>query len=92
VAHVVCDQVSPGLRDSEVIAAIKDLYGRRHFLRVERDFLAREKGRQYLPVGLVHVDRRSGAVLIELPQEAETGANRLWVRPEDLLDPIEAPA
>ena len=92
MAHIVCEQVSPGLRDSEVIAAVKDFHGRRHFIRVERDFLTTEKGRQYLPVGLVHVDRKTGAVLVELPHEAETGANRLWVRPEDLLDPIEAPA
>jgi hypothetical protein len=92
MAHVVCEQVSPGLRESEVIVAIKDQSGRRHFIRVERDFLTMDKGKSYLPVGLVHVDPKSRAVLLELPHEAETGANRLWVRPEDLLDQIEAPA
>jgi hypothetical protein len=93
MALVVCDQVSPGLRASERSVAIKDVYRHRQFLRVEADFLTPGKGgKQYITVGVVHVDPRTKAVLIELPHESDAGVNRLWVRAEDLLEPVEAPA
>jgi hypothetical protein len=81
------------MRPSERTVAVKDVYGRRHFLPADADFLTPGKGgRCYITVGLVHVDRKSKAVLIELQQEAYSGAHRLWVRPEDFLEPIETPA
>ena len=39
---------------------------------------------------VVHVDPKTHCVLIELPHEAETGINRLWVRPDQLDEPVEA--
>jgi hypothetical protein len=93
MAEVICDQVTRGLRESEAIAAVRDVYGRRHFLRVERDFLAPgPSGKQYLPVGVVHIDPRTRAVLIEFPHEAETGTNRIWVEPSAFREPVETPA
>lgn len=92
MAEVICEQVSKGLRDSEVIASVRDVYGRRHFIRVEYDFLIAENGTHYLPIGIVHIDPRSKAVLIELPHEAETGANRIWVRESAFHLPLEASA
>jgi hypothetical protein len=85
-----CDSVADGLRASEALAIFRDYQGRKHYLRVERDFLSQESGSTYLPVGVVHVDPRTKLVLIELPHEAETGANRLWVKQEQLDEPIEA--
>ncbi len=91
MAKLRCDNVTEGLRDSEVVAAFADVKGRRHFLRVERDFLYQERdGANYLPVGIVHVDSKTSFRLIELPQEAETGANRLWVKAEQLFNREEA--
>ena len=90
MAQLLCDSISDGLRASEALAVFRDYDGRRHFIRVERDFLSWENSRHYLPVGIVGVDRRQGLVLIELPHEAETGANRLWVRPNQLDAPVEA--
>lgn len=87
MARLRCEKVTQGLRDSEVVAAFVDVSGRRHFLRVERDFLY---DGQFLPVGVVHVDPRKKLVLIELPQEAETGVNRLWVNEDQLDEPVEA--
>lgn len=84
-----CESVSEGLRASEAIAIFRDFKGRRHFLRVERDFLSDEGGTFYLPIGVVHVDPRTKLVLIELPHEAETGANRLWVEQDQLDELIE---
>lgn len=92
MVQVVCDKVSPGLRDSERAVAVKDVHGRRHHLRVPFDFLTEKGNRFYITVGIVHVDRKTGAVLVELPHEADSGANRLWVQPQDLLEPLEATA
>ena len=44
----------------------------------------------YLPIGIVHSDPRSEMVLIELPHEAETGSHRLWVKQDQLDEPVEA--
>jgi len=90
MAQIRCDEVRRGLRASEALAIFRDYEGRRHFIRVERDFLSEENGHSYLPVGVVHVDPRTNLVLIELPHEAETGANRLWVTQEQLDKPVEA--
>src|SRR5580658_9605775 len=90
MAKVRCENVSEGLRASEALASLRDYHGRRHFIRVERDFLSEENGVFYLPIGVVHVDPKTHAVLIEFPHEAETGANRLWVKQEQLNEPIEA--
>lgn len=84
MAKLHCDKLTDGLRDSEGVAEFEDAKGRRHFIRVERDFLWNDGGTYFLPVVVVDTDSTSGQVLIELPHEAETGANRLWVRPEQL--------
>ena len=39
MAKIRCAAVSKGLRDSEAVASFFDFRGRRHFIRVERDFL-----------------------------------------------------
>jgi hypothetical protein len=84
-----CDEITEGLRSSEVVAHIIDVRGRRHFIRVERDFLSDEKQGSYLTVGIVNFDPKTHFVLVELPHEAETGANRLWVKEEQLDKPVE---
>jgi hypothetical protein len=85
-----CEEVKRGFRDSEAIAYFRDYNGRRHCIRVESGFLSHENGQIYLPIGVVHVDLRTNLVLIELSHEAETGANRLWVKQEQLDEPVEA--
>jgi hypothetical protein len=89
MAKVRCENVSEGLRASEALANLRDYHGRRHFIRVERDFLSERDGHFYLPIGVVHINPKTKAVLIELPHEAETGANRLWVKPEQFDEPVE---
>ena len=92
MAKLRCENVSDGLRDSEAIVRLRDYHQRQHFVRVERDFLSRKGNVVFLPVGVVHADPKTKAVLIELPHEAETGANRLWVTPDQLDEPVEAVA
>lgn len=83
MARVVCE-TTPGLRDSERTVAIRDVQGRRQFLRVEAGFLVAERGRTYLPVGLVGVDEAQRVALVELPHESDAGVNRLWVGLDDV--------
>jgi hypothetical protein len=83
--EVLCEKVGRGLRDSERTVALRDVFGRREFLRVEHGFLTEVGGKTYLPVGVVQEDREQQLVLIELPQEGECGNWRLWVRAADLL-------
>jgi hypothetical protein len=90
MAKIRCENVAQGLRASEAAASFLDFYGRKHVIRVERDFLTEKQGASFLPVGIVHVDPKTKAVLVELPHEAETGVNRLWVNPEQLDESIEA--
>jgi hypothetical protein len=89
---ILCEQVSPGLRDADAILTFLDFQGRRHFLQIEKDALVHRNGASYLPVGFVHRDEPTGAFLIELPHEAETGVNRLWVSVEKVLDADEVAA
>jgi len=93
MAEILCDQVGQGLRESERTVSVKDVHGRRQYITVEHDFLTvTPEKKYYLPVGVVHVDRKTGALLVELPHEAYSGANRLWVSSQDLLEPTETPA
>jgi hypothetical protein len=84
MAQVRCE-VSDGLRPSEATVAVTDVQDRQQFLRVERDFLTAAEGHWFLPIGVVHDDGHNPWVLIELPHEADSGINRLWVRRENLL-------
>jgi hypothetical protein len=91
MSRIQIDEVTPGLRDSEAVASFTDYQGRKHFIRVERDFLVTQDGTAYLPVATITIDKDTGAHLIELPHEAETGANRLWMKAE-AVDALEAVA
>jgi hypothetical protein len=83
MAQVLCE-VSAGLRDSERTVTVRDVYGHKQFLRVEEGFLASVGSQWYLPVGVVGIDEAKKLALIELPHEADSGINRLWVRASDL--------
>jgi hypothetical protein len=84
MTQVRCE-ISDGLRPTEATVAVADVKDRRQFLRVERDFLTAVEGQWFLPIGVVHDDRHSPWVLIELPHEADSGINRLWVARAHLL-------
>ena len=83
MASVICE-ISSGLRDSEKTAAVKDVFNRKHYLRVEDGYIATEGGGHYLPIGIVGIDEAKGLALIELPHESDSGISRLWVRQSDL--------
>ena len=62
------------------IVYVADEVGNQQFLRVGKGALQREGEKTYLPIGVVDLDAAKQRVLVELPQEADSGARRLWVR------------
>src|SRR5258708_6656194 len=90
MTQVRCENVLNGLRDSEALANVRDFNGRRHSIRVERDFLTKIDNDWYLPMGIVQIDPRTRAVLLEFSHEPETGINRIWVKPDMLDERLEA--
>jgi hypothetical protein len=76
--EVECETTPSSLYETEVVG-VPDETDNRHFLRVARGMVHRSDSKAYLPVGIVDVDRRHGRVLIQLPYEADSGANRLWI-------------
>jgi hypothetical protein len=87
MAGVLCETVSPGMRESERAVTVRDVRGNREVILVEHGFLAVQGERTYLPVGVVAIDKDRRVVLVEFPHEAITGGNRLWVRSADLIWP-----
>jgi hypothetical protein len=79
MAQVVCETVGRGLRDSERSVSVRDVQNHLQYLTVDADFLSVVGDRHYLPVYVVGQDVAQGMLLIELPLEADSGANRLWV-------------
>jgi hypothetical protein len=86
---LLCTRVGPGMRADERTVEVKDIYGRRDFLRVPFGYLVRAGEAYYVPVGLVQEEPTGQFALIEFPQEGECGSSRMWVRKADLLPPRE---
>jgi len=76
--------VSDGFRADEVTVEIVDVDGRNQFIHIDKSMVNGEGGEKFLPIGLVKIDRRKRRVLIELPVEADSGANRMWIKFDDL--------
>jgi hypothetical protein len=91
--YVLCS-VDEGLRPSEATVEVRDIDDRSEFLRVDRDFVKSFDNRHYLPIGIVYRDKESGKdlVLIELPHEADSGTNRLWVPISSIREAPSKPA
>ena len=95
--YVQCE-IRPGLRDTEVGVTVYDIDGRPERLRTDSDFVRNEGGSHYLPIGIIGRHPTEEKVLIELPLEADSGVNRIWVCNDQLLpngevaetEPLEA--
>lgn len=89
--YVLCDVVREKQGPLEKSVAVRSAQGHREFLEVPAAFLHREGGKSYLAVGLVSRDLRQDLALVELPFEADSGANHVWVATSSVLDPAPAP-
>ena len=72
-------EISEGLTESDITVCVKDIEGREQFIHVLPSMVNRDGEASYLPVGVIEVDRRNNRVLIELPIEADSGVNRMWM-------------
>lgn len=75
---VECEVTPSDLYQTEIVG-IADETGNRHFFRVARGTTTDRGGKSYLGIAIVEVDRQNCRTLIQLPVEADSGANRLWV-------------
>jgi hypothetical protein len=82
--EVRCEASAGGILPDGVTARILGADGRRQAVQVTPGLINRHDGVDYLPVGIVEINRKLHRVLIELPTEADSGANRMWVRFDDL--------
>lgn len=76
--EVKCE-ISEGLTESDITVGVRDMEGRNQFIHVLPSMVNWEGETPYLPVGVIDVDRRNSRVLIELPIEADSGVNRMWM-------------
>jgi len=83
-------EVSEGSRDTEVTVCVRDGTGFRQFMQVTRAMVNTYDEKPYLPVGIIQVDRKARRALIELPTEADSGVNRMWMRFDSFLVDREA--
>ena len=72
-------EISEGLTERDITVSVQDIDGADQYIHVLPSMVNRENGTTYLPVGIINVDRRGRRVLIELPTEADSGANRMRI-------------
>ena len=83
-------EVSEGWRDTEITVGVRDVTGSRQSMQVTPTMVNYYDEKPYLPVGIIQVDRAGRRVLIELPTEADSGVNRMWIPFESFLREQEA--
>jgi hypothetical protein len=76
--EVLCD-VSEGLTGRDITVSITDIEGRDQYIHVLPTMVNRENRTTYLPVGIINLDYPRRRVLVELPIEADSGVNRMWM-------------
>lgn len=89
--YVRCSDVLPGLRSSEATVEVTGHDGNKEYVRASLTGLYTDSnGNKYLCVGLIGEHLKSGTALIQFPQEADSGANRVWVLADSLTTQPEA--
>jgi hypothetical protein len=76
MASVLCE-INIDDQDYKTVAV--PARSRMEFLQVPTGFVRTEEGKHFLSVSFVQRDRSTGDVLVQLPFEADSGANRVWV-------------
>jgi hypothetical protein len=87
--EVRCEVTPGGILPGGVTARIKDVDGRCQYVQVTRGMINHQVGEDYLPIGIVDIDRQARKVLIELPVEADSGVNRMWVGFDSLRKEVD---
>ena len=85
-------EVSEGLTGKDITVCIVDIRGMDQYIHVLPTMVNWEGDVPYLPVGIINIDRGNRRVLVELPIEADSGANRMWMPFEKFRVATGAPA
>ena len=72
-------EVLDGPREGFKAVGIPSVEGHTEWLSIEDRFLVWRDKKAYIPVGIVGRDPRYDTILVQLPLEADSGANRVWV-------------
>jgi hypothetical protein len=92
MALIPCE-ATEGPRPGFKVVGVASLEGHSEYLTIEERFLVRRGNDYLLPVRLIGRDRRYNTALVQLPVEADSGANRVWVKGEVVEEaPDEVPA
>jgi hypothetical protein len=92
MALLTCE-VTEGPRPGYKTVGVASIEGYTEYLSIEERFLVLRGNDYLLPVRLIGRDPRHHTALIQLPVEADSGANRVWVKREMLTEaPDEVPA
>lgn len=78
MSYLACT-VGEGLRKDFASVKVTDMETGSMFVSVAKSLVREFNGKPYLAVGVVYKDIINERALIELPNEADSGANRLWV-------------
>jgi hypothetical protein len=85
-------EVLDGPREGFKTVGVTTIEGSTEYLIIEERFLVHQDDAYLLPVRQVHSDPVHKTVLVQLPVEADSGANRVWVRKDELIKAGEVPA
>ncbi len=86
-------EISEGPRANYKTVGVASIEGHTEYLAIEERFLVRQGGSYLLPVSFIGRDPRHKTALVQLPVEADSGANRVWVSAEAVTEaPDEVPA
>jgi hypothetical protein len=92
MALLTCE-MTEGPRAGYKTIGVASIEGHTEYLAIDERFLVLRDGAYLLPVQLLGRDRRYETALVQLPVEADSGANRVWVNGDTLIDaPDEVPA
>ena len=76
--------LSEGFRASEKTAELTRYDGRIAEIRLPANSFGEIEGENYMAAGLIEYHKSSDSYLVELPYEADTGENRIWIRANDV--------
>jgi hypothetical protein len=83
MAKLKCE-ATEGLRSAEATITVVDYEGKPQYFPLDRGLLTQGEQGCAIPVRILQFNEAKDLVLINLPVEADSGTQRIWVLAEDL--------
>ena len=77
--------IEEGPRQGFKTIGVASVEGHSEYLTIEEKFLVKRGEDRLLAVKIIGKDPQQKIVLVQLPYEADSGANRVWVKSEALF-------